>query len=534
MGTIILSQRHLHHMPQIPFVAARRAIAAPAAAKHASSACGLQHGSMQAFTSATMSRSPERMYSRAVTSATGRRRVPIYTPLRPCANAPRMLPMTPARPLVALRKASTMSSGKSTLHEVPSEYAAVVVGAGPAGVTCVGNLLERKVEPILWVDDGFDGGRVNRKYREVPSNTKVGLFVDFATALTPFRKIVSGTPSRSRWDEPSESDGELVGGQSDKLKDLRSLDQTKGCRLSHAADMILMLTEGLKKTPGVFAQPGKVAQGELDESTGKWNVRIDSPQQSESDVISAQTQRLILCTGASPTETPLPGKVSGLPTLDLDTALSPTKLSQKLSPLGPTTVSVIGASHSAILVLRHLYQLAASSKPDLKIKWFTRHALRYAEYMDGWILRDNTGLKGEAAVWAKENLEPEVFPQSPVSQYVEAISYDKGKEREVFEQHLPGSNFVVQAIGYTRDPIPALTTKDGKNIEASYDHETGHFNYAKESTGGSFGDVAKLPGTYGAGIAWPERVKDPYGNVEYAVGFFKFMKFVKRVSPQWN
>ncbi|KAI7107120.1 hypothetical protein KC352_g36787, partial [Hortaea werneckii] len=145
-----------------------------------------------------------------------------------------------------------------------------------------------------------------------------------------------------------------------------------------------------------------------------------------------------------------------------------------------------------------------------------------------------TGLKGEAAVWAKENLEPDVFPQSPVSQYVEAISYDKGKEQEVFEQHLPGSNFVVQAIGYTRDPIPALTTKDGKNIEAYYDHETGHFNYAKESAGGSFGDVAKLPGTYGAGIAWPERVKDPYGNVEYAVGFFKFMKFVKRVSPEWN
>lgn len=47
-------------------------------------------------------------------------------------------------------------------------YEAVVVGAGPAGVTVVGNLLERKVEPILWVDDAFDGGRVNRAYREVP------------------------------------------------------------------------------------------------------------------------------------------------------------------------------------------------------------------------------------------------------------------------------------------------------------------------------------------------------------------------------
>lgn len=49
-----------------------------------------------------------------------------------------------------------------------SSYEAVVVGAGPAGVTVVGNLLERKVEPILWVDNAFNGGRINSAYREVP------------------------------------------------------------------------------------------------------------------------------------------------------------------------------------------------------------------------------------------------------------------------------------------------------------------------------------------------------------------------------
>ena len=427
-----------------------------------------------------------------------------------------------------------MADSSSGLNSAPSEYAAVVVGAGPAGVTCVGNLLERKVEPILWVDDGFNGGRVNRKYREVPSNTKVGLFVDFATALAPFRKIVSGTPSRDRWDEPSESDGVAVSGKEDRLRDLRGLDQTKGCQLSYAADMVVMLTEGLSRTPGVHTARGRVGEGVIDESTGKWTVRIDSPEQSEHNISTAQTQRLILCTGSSPTDTPLPGKVSGLPSLDLDTALSPTALSRQLSPLGPTTISVIGASHSAILVLRNLYNLAASSKPDLKIKWFTRHALRYAEYMDGWILRDNTGLKGEAAVWAKENLEPETFPQSPVSKHVEAISYDKGKELEVFEQHLPGSNFVVQAIGYTRDPLPALKTAEGMAVTPYYDHEQGCFNYVKEVEGAQVSEPARLPGAYGAGIAWPERVRDPYGNVEYAVGFFKFMKFVKRVSPGWN
>lgn len=439
-----------------------------------------------------------------------------------------------ARKPAELRKASMMAGGGSGPYGTYSEYAAVVVGAGPAGVTCVGNLLERKIEPILWVDDAFNGGRVNRKYREVPSNTKAALFIDFATAVAPFRKIVSGTPSRSRWDEPSASDGITVSGKPDKLQRLRELDQTKGCELSYAADMIVMLTEGLKRTPGIITQQGKVGEAILDETTSKWTVRLDNPNQSETDISSVQTKRLILCTGSSPTDAPLPGNVSGLPSMDLDDALSPTLMSQKLSPLGPTTISVIGASHSAILVLRNLYNLASSSKPDLRIRWLTRHSLRYAEFMDGWILRDNTGLKGEVAVWAKANLEPEVFDQSPVSKYVDAISYEKGAEKEVFEQHLPGSDFVIQAIGYTRDPVPTMKTSSGKEITPYYDHEKGSFNYVRESDCGSIGDLAKLPGVYGAGIAWPERVKDPHGNVEYAVGFFKFMKYIKRVSPDWN
>ncbi|TKA67580.1 hypothetical protein B0A55_10180 [Friedmanniomyces simplex] len=415
------------------------------------------------------------------------------------------------------------------------EYEAVVVGAGPAGVTCVGNLLERKVAPILWVDDGFDGGRMNRKYREVPSNTKVSLFIDFATAVAPFRKIVSGTPSRSRWEEPSEGDGVAVSSNKpDKLQVLRGMDPEKGCQLSYASDMILMLTEGLRRTPGVVTQKGRVMNAELDDATDKWTVAIRSEEPSEKNFTSAQAKRIVLCTGSSPVETPLPGNVVDLPHLDLDTCLSPTCLTRKLTPLGPTTVSVIGASHSAILVLRNLYNLARTDKPDLKIRWLTRHALRYAEYMDGWILRDSTGLKGEAAVWARENLEPESFKTSDVSKYVDAISYEKGQEKAMFEEHLPGSDFVIQAIGYTRDPIPSLNTSAGKDITPFFEHDKGTFKYVQQSELGSIGDLVPLPHVYGAGIAWPERVTDPYGNVELAVGFGKFQKFVKRVSPEWN
>lgn len=47
--------------------------------------------------------------------------------------------------------------------------AAVVVGAGPAGLAVIGNLLERQLAgKIAWIDPLFQGGRVNRQYREVP------------------------------------------------------------------------------------------------------------------------------------------------------------------------------------------------------------------------------------------------------------------------------------------------------------------------------------------------------------------------------
>lgn len=47
-------------------------------------------------------------------------------------------------------------------------YGAIVVGAGPAGLATVGTLLDEDVKPILWVDEKFQGGRLNAQYREVP------------------------------------------------------------------------------------------------------------------------------------------------------------------------------------------------------------------------------------------------------------------------------------------------------------------------------------------------------------------------------
>lgn len=131
--------------------------------------------------------------------------------------------------------------------------AAVVVGAGPAGVAAVGNLLERQLGSIAWVDPVFEGGRVNRKYREVPSNTKVSLFQTYATAVKPFQTIVDNARRPNAFSV------------------MEKLDQDKTCHLHHAADMTHALSEGLVQMKQVDACRGFVTAANLSE---KVHVRV--------------------------------------------------------------------------------------------------------------------------------------------------------------------------------------------------------------------------------------------------------------------
>lgn len=258
-------------------------------------------------------------------------------------------------------------------------------------------------------------------------------------------------------------------------------------------------------------------------SDPKWTVRS---KQHNSPELTIETERLILCTGSHPTNVPVPVAGLKITRIDLDTVLKPSELATTLSTTTPTTVAVIGASHSAILALLNLVTLARESHPHLRVKWFTRHPLRYAEYMDGWILRDNTGLKGLAADFARAQLEDGKLPTSPAGKVIEKIDCGGGEARETaqYRAHLPDCSHIVHAVGFTRDPLPQLA-RDNEALSLEFDHGSGKFHER--------GDGPVIPGLFGAGIAFPERVIDPYGNVEYAVGFWKFMNFVKKVTPSW-
>ncbi|KAI0395725.1 hypothetical protein F5Y17DRAFT_422731 [Xylariaceae sp. FL0594] len=395
----------------------------------------------------------------------------------------------------------------------PFSAGAVVVGAGPAGITVVGNLLEHGQRPLVWVDPSFQGGRINAQYREVPSNTKVNLFVQFAQVVEPFKVIVDSAK------------------QPNAFSALEKLPQDQGCYLSYAADLCLMLTEGLTKRADVEPRHSQVTKATLDERTNTWTVGLENGQ-------TVTTSKLVLCTGSEPRpDEPSITKDSHathIRSIHLDIALTPSKLAKTFDPAAKHTVAVIGASHSAILVLMNLVNLASSSHPHIRIKWFTRNPLRYAEYKDGWILRDNTGLKGQAAEWAHQNLDDQAFPHSPVSKIIKKV-WTAENEQEMYRAELPQCTDIVQAIGYVQNPLPALDIikADGSRSTPSIAYDPSNGRFQDNAVSSKSSTQQYIPGLFGAGIAFPERVKDPYGNVEYAVGFWKFMKFVKRVVPEW-
>ena len=71
------------------------------------------------------------------------------------------------------------------------DYDWAVVGAGPAGIAAVGKLLDLGVSPqkLLWVDPEFKVGDFGTLWSQVPSNTKVGVFLQFLHAVKSFHYI---------------------------------------------------------------------------------------------------------------------------------------------------------------------------------------------------------------------------------------------------------------------------------------------------------------------------------------------------------
>lgn len=337
-------------------------------------------------------------------------------------------------------------------------YEWTVIGAGPAGIAAVGKLLDQGIasEKIAWIDPAFAAGDIGGKWRSVSSNTQVGLFLSYLNDSSAFR--FSAAPPMP----------------------LREVDPEETCALALVADPLVWVTEHLRERVKVFETTATA----LFLEKRQWSI------QTEQEGLSSKN--VILAIGAVPRKLDYP-QLNEIP---VEVALDPEKLAEE--SLEDATVAVFGSSHSSMIALPHLLR-----HPVKKVINFYRSPLRYAVNLDDWILFDDSGLKGRAAVWARENIDG-VHPDRLERYWVLSPEFD---------ETLAACDRVVYTVGFERRVLPETP-------------QWGQLDYNPYN-----GIIA--PGLFGVGIAFPAQAIDRYGYVEYRVGLKKFMDHLESVLPLW-
>lgn len=281
-------------------------------------------------------------------------------------------------------------------------YQWAVIGAGPAGIAAVGKLIDFGVDAkeIIWIDPKFTVGDFGTLWREIPSNTKVSLFLQFLQASQAFD--YQNCPQGF---------------------EINQSDPDKTCPLRVMADPLQWVTDHLKKV--VYAIQD-IAE-ELSLSKRIWHIKLKNS--------TTLAKNVILAIGAEAKSL----TYTALPTIPLQDAMNAKRIHNHLEK--DDVVAVFGSSHSAILVLRNLVENNVK-----RIVNFYRSPLQYAVYLDDWILFDDTGLKGPTAEWAREYIDGQL-PHNLIRIY---------SNEENIEHYLPQCNKVCYAIGFERRLLPTI------------------------------------------------------------------------------
>jgi hypothetical protein len=340
-----------------------------------------------------------------------------------------------------------------------TDYTWTVIGAGPAGIAAVGKLLDHGVvdEEIAWLDPEFAAGDFGGKWHAVPSNTSVAQFLEFLMASPSFR--FASAPAF----------------------ELNNIDPQGTCALGLVADPLVWISHHLCGRVRGFRDCAR----ELSLSNREWTLRTVHDEITSKNVI--------LAIGSVPKKLSYPE----LAEIPIEVALDPLKLAQ--FPLEGATVAVFGSSHSTMIAMPNLLAM-----PVKRIINFYRSPLRYAVPFEGWTLFDDTGLKGQAARWARENIDGQCPPR------LERCSVHSPE----FEELLLSCDHVVYTVGFERRQLP-VTPQWGP---LEYDPANGIL----------------APGLFGIGIAFPEYRIDPMEGGHYRIGLAKFMQWLNAVMPVWT
>ncbi|MFC3909560.1 pyridine nucleotide-disulfide oxidoreductase [Legionella dresdenensis] len=343
------------------------------------------------------------------------------------------------------------------MNKKPFEWA--VIGAGPAGIAAVGRLIDHDIpaSEILWLDPHFKVGDLGALWRNVSSNTTVARFLAFLQASAAF------------------------GYQSADIDfNLNHLPLEETCILADVVEPLQWVTNRL--LPKVASCQTLIHHILLKERL--WQLTATEQ--------SFLARNVILANGAAPSTLNYPG----IQQIPFETAIDKEQLAACISP--GKTYGVFGSSHSAIIIIRYLVELGVE-----KIINFYRSPCKYALDMGDWILFDNTGLKGQTALWARENIDgtyPPGLNRYPVNEHSIA-------------RHLPECDQVIYAVGF----------EQRRNLDIG--------GYENADYNSNTGIIA--PGLFGFGIGYPETKADPFGTIESQVGLWKFMVYLNKVLPIW-
>ena len=334
-----------------------------------------------------------------------------------------------------------------------------VIGAGPAGIATVGKLLDNGIpaEQILWCDPHFKVGDLGMYWSNVSSNTKVKLFTNFLYACSSFAYEFAA--------------------ENFVLKELNPEDT---CTLKYVVEPLQWVSDQLAKQ--VEAQRTTIRSMSL--SQRLWSLNDNSQ--------NFMAHNVVLATGALPSNLNYPG----VEVVPFDLAIDKELLMEHVDL--NKTYAVFGSSHSAIIILRYLVEMGVK-----KVINFYRSPCRYALDMGDWILFDNTGLKGQTAQWARENIDG-VLPAN-------LARYNTTEPN--ITRYLPECDKVIYAVGFEKRSTLVI----GDYEDTKYNPHVGIIG----------------PGLFGFGIAYPELKADPLGSVESQVGLWKFMTYLNRVLPVW-
>lgn len=304
--------------------------------------------------------------------------------------------MVPSAPVASSLSAASLFTG--AVDEKPWRWS--VIGAGVAGITTIGKLLDAGCDPksILWIDPTFAVGDLGQKWSEVRGNTSVAGFLWFFNSCRAFGF--------------QEHDPDLF---------IKHCKPSEDLKLLHVVEPLRQITGRLQEKVICYQE----SVTEIHHKGSYWDVKTSSA--------TFKAKRVILAIGSEPKQLKIDGYDGQ--TIPLEKALTPALLHEACDE--SDTVAVFGSSHSAVVAMYSLI--------DRKVKRVINFYQSPCLYR-GRNLYDFKGLAGYSAEWAQKNLEgtgPDNLERILISD-------------AAFKEKLAQCNKAIYAIGFERRSSPKI------------------------------------------------------------------------------